>query len=318
MKTTASLYNRDNQMVRLMCMICFLFLLILPVRAFTDTIVVGQIVDQTTRSGVGGADIKITRGGSTLGEAVTRQNGQFTVSFDIGSSMDVKNVTLLIEHEDFEKQSLFLTITAGRPDKTVYEVVLLPKALSGCQMQGEHGGVVGYFGSEELAYNITFALTYSLLTRIQALNLAADFQPMFVACNEARPRSPLHWGNFAKALGADVFLSGNVEEKTDEKRYDVNIYVSDRFGLFIPPLHTLNRSVNLKEADAAKLAPETHAAILLAVASGFEQEGAYAKCVEMTVAAEQLLQGPTSEIQKSRQRCQAQLANIGLVNRGSQ
>lgn len=301
----------------LTCMICLLVPLALTVRSNAATIVVGQIVDQTTESGIGGVSIKVKSGGNTLGEAVTRQGGNFTVAFDIGSSMNVRNVTLLIEHEDFEEQSLLLTITAGRPDKPAYNVSLLPKALSGCQMQGEHGGVVGHFGSEELAHNVTFALTYSLLTRIQTLNLAADFQPMFVACNEARPRSPLHWGNFAKALGADVFLSGNVKQKSDQNRYDVNIYVSDRFGLFIPPLHTLNQSVTLKEAAAAELEPETHAAILLAVANGYEQEREYAKCVEMTVAAEQLLQGPTPEIEKSRQKCQAKLANLGLVEGGT-
>jgi hypothetical protein len=286
-------------------------------RSYADTIVVGRVVDQTTEYGVGGAGIRATAGGSTLGEAVTRNDGRFTISFDIGSSKDVKNVTLLIEHEDFEKQSLLLTVTEGRPDKKAYNILLLPKTLSGCQMPGGHGGVVGYFGSEELAYNVTFALTYSLHTRIQALNLAAGFLPMFVTCSKARPRSPLHWGNFAKALGADVFLSGNVEEKTDLKRYDVNIYVSDRFGLFIPPLHTLNQSVNLKEGAAAELEPKTHSAILLAVANGFELEGEYARCVEMTVAAEQLLQGPTPEIEESRKRCQAQLANRGLVRGGT-
>jgi hypothetical protein len=313
MENTTSLYNRDSRMMLLTCMISLLVSLLLADRSYADTIVAGRIVDQTTESGVGGTGIRVTSGGRTLGEAVTKNNGKFTVSFDIGSSRDVKNVTLLIEHEEFEKHSMLLTITAGRPDKTAYNARLLPKALSRCQMGGGHGGVVGYFGSEDLAHNVAFALTYSLLIRIQTLNLAADFLPMFVACNKARPRSPLHWGNFAKALGADVFLSGNVEEKTDQKSYDVHIYVSDRFGLFIPPLHTINHSVNLKEAAAAKLEPEIHSAILLAVANGFEQEGEYAKCVEMTVAAEQLLQGPTLEIQKSRQRCQAQLANRGLL-----
>ena len=90
----------------LTCMICLLVSLLLADRSYADTIVAGRIVDQTTESGVGGTGIRVTSGGRTLGEAVTKNNGKFTVSFDIGSSRDVKNVTLLIEHEDFEKQSL--------------------------------------------------------------------------------------------------------------------------------------------------------------------------------------------------------------------
>jgi len=101
----------------LACMICLLVSLLPADRSYADIIVFGRIVDQTTEGGVAGADIRVRRGGSTLGEAVTKKNGRYTVSFDIGSSMDVKIVTLLIEHEEFEKQSLLLTITAGRPDK---------------------------------------------------------------------------------------------------------------------------------------------------------------------------------------------------------
>ena len=282
-----------------------------PLRA--ETIIRGKVVDQTTLSGIVGASVRISRGGNTVGEAVTAQGGQFSAAFDPGASLGVQTIAVMVEHQEFEKGSVRATVTAGTLDKENYEIALLPRGLSGCLLQGEHGVVVGYFGPNDLARDVTYALTYSLVTRIQMSRSLNGFRPPIRACNEANPRSLTEWGVYAKALSADVLLGGNAEVKAGTQRYDVNIRISDRFSLFNPPREVVNQNVNLKQAEAAQLEPRTHALILTAIAKGFELEGQYTKCVDIVGVAERILNGPSGETKVIRQACEAKVPNRGLL-----
>ncbi len=99
--------------------------------------------------------------------------------------------------------------------------------------------------------------------------------------------------------------------------YDVYAFVSDRFDLFVPPLEAVNEAVNLDNPGAAELDTQTLAAILVAVARSYQEDGHSEECVDITRAAEALHGAPTPEIETQRGRCQAGLGHRGLVRGGS-
>lgn len=129
------------------------------------------------------------------------------------------------------------------------------------------------------------------------------------------PRIVTLSGAFAKALRANAFLSGDVNPDGD--RFKVSTYVSDRFDLFVPPFRTVNEKVNLNDPGAAQLDPNTHAAILVSVATAYHEQLLYPECVEVSIAAEQLAGEHNSAIRdaarKRREVCQERLGNRGLL-----
>ena len=118
-------------------------------------------------------------------------------------------------------------------------------------------------------------------------------------------------GSFAQALHADAFLSGYV--KPVAQRYRVDAFVSDRFELHIPPFRGSNQDVDLDAPGSAELEPPTLAAILTALAAGYEESDQIAECVEVTVVAEQLVGDVTPATEQLRRRCQDRLPHRGLL-----
>ncbi len=281
------------------------------------TIVQGKVTDPTTESGVSGVEVTALRGDRSLGSVLTEDDGRFLVTFDVGTS-DRVYVTLRLEHDGYEARTEQITVTGAQPVPPFVSVVLRPNALSGCSGGGAPGGVVGYFtgpaGAEDLSDKMAIALTYSLLTRIQRVHVPSDLQPSFGTCQGAKPRNPLDGPKFARFLEADVFVSGTV--KQGAQGFDVAAYVSDRYDLYMPPLRALNVDVDLDDPGAADLDEETHAAVLVAIARRYEEEARFAECVDVTVAAEQILGGLTPVIEAERARCQQRLGNIGLLPGG--
>ena len=105
-------------------------------------------------------------------------------------------------------------------------------------------------------------------------------------------------------------------------QFRISTYVGDAYNLFVPPLRTVNEGVDLSDPGAAKLDPDTHAAILLALAAGYEQAGRFAECVDVAVAADQLDPDISPPLRRTIQRqlanCQDKLPNRGLARRDDQ
>jgi len=304
----------------------FAFALLVPWGAHAETIIKGQLIDQTASSAVTGASLEVRRGDDLLGTGTSDADGRFSLAVDAGAAPEARVLTLLARHPDFAEASQNVVVSAGAADRPFYRLELLPRSLVRCRLQQAHGVVVGYFRSptteeqfRDLSSRIADALTYSLLTRLQEVHVPSDFQPLFLECTEAKPRSITLAGAYARALGADAFVSGDVNP--DDGRFRVSAYVGDRFELFVPPRRTVNPGVNLDDPGAAQLDPLTHGAILVAIASGYERAGRYAECVDVTVAAGRLVEDTASPVARAlldkRADCQAQLANRGLL-RGTQ
>jgi len=108
-----------------------------------------------------------------------------------------------------------------------------------------------------------------------------------------------------------VFIFGDVLETGPA--YKVRTYVGDRHGVFDPPKTVINDNVAVTDPAAAKLDDETHAYMLIALANGYAQQQRFAECVDVCVAAEEVLGSAAPAIAQQREYCQQRTDNARLV-----
>lgn len=286
--------------------------------AMADTIVKGRVTDPTTESGVAGARLQLRRGANDLALGNTDLDGYFELAFPIDVVSEQRTMNLGVEHDEFAPTSISIVITSGRPDSDAYNIELTPKELVRCRRQKPHLVIVGYFGDpanradvSQLPYTLVTGLSSNLLPELQKRHLPEDFQPTFDACPDARPTSPSYLSNYARTLGADVFVFGDVLETGS--RYKIRTYVGDRHGVFDPPKTVVNENVAITDPAAAELDIKTHAYMLVALANGYAEQNKFAECVDVCVAAEQVLGETVPDITQQRKFCQERTENAGLI-----
>jgi hypothetical protein len=260
----------------------------------------GTVSDLTTGAAVAGAAVQIRCAVEPRAEGLTDDSGRFDLAF-----APCRDAALSVKHELYTEQA--------RPvpaDGAEVTFALLPRRLGGCVLRNAQGVVVGHFepppgsgAGGDLAGRIAVALTYDVLTVLQTLNLPPALQPRFLACDEAQPRSVDFAGGYARALGADAFLMGNVEPA--DGAFNVRAFVGDAFQLFKPPLPSMTAGVALNDPAVARLAPAMHGAILTAVARGYAERQMFRECVDVAVAAERLLGSRTPPLEQTLTRCQS-------------
>ncbi len=263
-----------------------------------------------------------------LATGTSDTSGHFRFSFDLGSGPDAHALKLLGSGANFASGSRDVIVSSGSPDLPFYSLGLLPQDVAACLLDSPFLVIIGHFRSsssdtpftdfsERIADALTYNLNYDLLLPLQEVKILRDFQPVFYRCDEATPRTKQLAGTYARALKAHAFISGDVQHQQGQFR--VSTYVGDAYDLFVPPLRTVNEGVDLSDPGAAKLDPNTHAAILLALAAGYEQSGRFAECVDVAVAADQLDPGISTLLRQTIQRqlasCQEKLPNRGLARR---
>lgn len=286
--------------------------------ALADTIVKGRVVDPTTESGIVGAQLKLRRGVTELALATTDIDGYFELVFPFEVVQEQRTLSLTVESDSYSPNSTNVIVTAGRPDSDAYAIELTPMELARCRRSTPHVVIVGYFSSpsggpdvSDLPRVLVTGLSSNLLPELQKRHLPEDFQPTFDACPGARPSSQSYLDNYARALGADVFIFGDVLETGPA--YRIRTYVGDRHSVFEPPKTVVNENVAVTDPAAAELDKETHAYMLVALAHGYAQQERFAECVDVCVAAEQVLGDAASPIVAQREFCQERTENSGLL-----
>ncbi len=273
----------------------------------------GTVRDLATESAINGAAVEVACGVQVVAEGVTDASGEF----ELGVPPCRENTTLSIKDELYVEHAE--TIRKGE-EKHV--IALLPKALGGCVIKNAQGVVVGHFrppvstpeGGNDIAGRIADALTYDLLTLLQTLNLPPALQPRFVGCDEASPRSLGFATGYARALGADALLLGDVEPA--DGAFRVSALIGDAFDMFEPPFRSTTTGVALNDPSTAKLGRDMRAAILTAVARGLGERGKFAECVDVAVAAEHLLGQKTPALAETLRRCQGETGLTDLRRGG--
>jgi hypothetical protein len=315
----SSLRRTERRAQRVLVVCALVFALWAVARG--ETIVLGTVVDATTKDPVPGATVAIRRGNTRLGYGATDTHGSFRFPIDVGVTPVPQQLVLAVEHDGYAGTSKIIAISGGRTDSPEYDFEVLPKALAACLRNRDHALVVGYFrppvagGPSDLAPRIADALSYGLLTRLQQLRLAPEEQPFVLVCSQAQPQASSDSGALAKALHADAFLFGYVAPA--DGRFKVEMTVADRFDLLVPPTRASSPDVDLDDPAAARLDPRVHEAILTALIAGYARADRHAECVEVTVAAERILGSLPPVIADARRRCQDALRNRGLLREGT-
>ena len=298
--------------------VALLSLLVIGSTALADTMVKGRVTDPTTESGIVGAHLMLRRGVTELALATTDIDGYFELVFPFEVVQEQRTLSLTVENDNYSSNSKNVIVTAGRADSAAYEIELTPVELARCRRSTPHVVIVGYFSSprggpdvSDLPRVLVTGLSSNLLPELQKRHLPEDFQPTFDACPGARPSSQSYLDNYARALGADVFIFGDVLEAGPA--YRIRTYVGDRHSVFDPPKTVVNENVAVTDPAAAELDKETHAYMLVALAHGYAQQERFAECVDVCVAAEQVLGDAASPIVEQREFCQERTENAGLL-----
>jgi hypothetical protein len=292
----------------------------MPARGLAATIVSGRVTDRTSDNGIVGVEVRVERAGANVGSARTQADGSFLLTFEGAAGAGTQSYTLHAAHADFAAVSRVFSVVAGRPDQAFYKLELLPRALTRCVQSRSPAVLVGAFtgpqGSDakDLAWKLSQALTYSLLTQLQRHGIRPDLEPSFPACAEAELRDPDLASGCARALGADALVFGRVKQVST--RFEVTTFIGDSYDFYAPPAAFPNRRVDLEAPESAVFDPSTHAAILAVVAAGFERRSRFAECVEVTVAAEQLAGRMTPGLKALRDRCKQGTGTAALLRGG--
>jgi len=299
-----------------------LIVLLSALPASADSLLVGQVRDAVAGTGVPGVKLELRGGDRLLGESRSDAGGGFSVPVpDVGGG--VRNLSLLVIHADYLEAARTVQLRDGTPTEPSYTLALLPGGLSMCRRVGGDNVVVGHFRSplgesyEELPGRIVEALQFNLLTRLGALHLDPGVQPVFVPCPAARPGNVVQDGRLlAQALGSHALITGSVKPPKDAV-HDVRTTVSDAYGAFARPPGALNRAVDLNDPEAAQMDDLTHAAVLIALAAGYERAGDCNAALMALKVVDQLLPDAEASVagvaQAIRQRCRERLGLDEIV-----
>lgn len=290
--------------------------------AVAATVVAGVVSDGFSGAAVAGAEIKVLDGAKTLGQSTSDATGQFRVVFDLDGPAGVRNLKLDVRLGGYTAASADVVVASGRTDQDSYRISLIAADVSACHRNGAHVVVVGYFrppagmtGDLQLADRIKDSLDYDVLARFQKLKIGPQAQPIFLACEKIKPEALVDYGNYAKILSADAFLSGYVAPAgaAGMQKVKVDVLIGDRFGLLVPPAHATTLNVDLDDPATARLQENAQAAIFTALIISYERAAQPSECVEAANAAEQAIGKLPAPLAEARKRCANALPNAGLV-----
>lgn len=301
-----------------------LLLLLGATAAMAETIVKGRVLDPSTDSPVIGAELELWHAARLLTAGDTDENGRFALAFPFKSTPEQNTLRLRVKKAGYATGTASVIVTAGRTDQNAYTVQMLPEELARCVRGVPYLVTVGRFFDPPSGANVgqlsgylARALSLKLAPELQKKHLPGDLQLTFVECTSASPHSLTHLANYARALGAQVFIAGDVIETG--ARYRVRTYFGDRYGVFDANTSVVNENVDIQDPAAVALDASTYAYMLVALTHGYVEKKRYAECVDICVAAEQLLrelmpgQAPPPVITEQRKFCQTRTANAGLL-----
>lgn len=317
--SSASLLARSSALI-------LLALWLLPAgaggNAAAATVVAGLVNDGFSGAALAGAEIKIWDGARTLGQSTSDAAGQFRVVFDLEQPSAVKNLKMDVQLAGYTPVSKDVVVSSGRTDQNSYRISLIAADVSACHRNGTHVVVVGYFrpptganADLQLADRIKDSLDYDVLARFQKLKIGPQSQPIFLACEKIEPKADVDYGNYARVLSADAFLSGYVAPAGTAgiQKVKVDMLIGDRFGLLVPPAHATTMNVDLDDPATTRLQAAAQAAIFTALIISYERAAQLSECVEAANAAEQAIGKLPVLLSEARTRCAHALPNVGLA-----
>ena len=298
-----------------------LFLLLLGCRdepAAGVTVIIGNVRDAATDEPLRGVKVAIVTDTQTRVDALSDDLGKFQLQFDAPRGAGSRSLEMSATLNGYRATTRPVEIVRGKPAAVSYSLAMLPEAIATCIQKIKPAVVVGHFRpaqgrpDPDLSERIADTLRYDLLTQIQKANFLPASQPGIFPCGAAEPKVPGRYGNYARLLGADVYIGGYVTSP-DPVKVKVQIAVADGYGVMSVPLMATSADVDLDDPQLARLAPEANAAVLTALAIGYKLSDKPQECVDLIAASERLLGSLPEALSTLRAECQAELPNRGLL-----
>lgn len=287
--------------------------------ALADSILAGTVTDAITQQPVGGAEIGIEYAGQAIGSGSSDIDGHYSVPFALpGSAPPLATAIVSAKSGAYELNKLNFQVNAGTPVGATQDIALYPLGVAACRSNAGHLVVVGHFlpplGSDftDLPDRVAQSLDFALNTKLQTVSLSAELQPSFEPCPAAKPKTAKLGANYAKALQADAFVSGNIAAE-GPAQFSVSTYVSDAHNLFGAPKVATSKSVDLNNPSGANIAADIHVAVLASIAAGLAQKDDCVGAITVLSVAELLLDPAPPYLVTLREQCEARLPNIGLL-----
>lgn len=295
-------------------------LLCLAQPVLAQTAIKGSVSDRVTGAPLAGVAVELRRGGDILGSAISNPgDGTFLITVDVGNRPEAVNLKLIVARDGYQSQDEDLVVVSGRPRPPVANLKLLPQTLAGCLSRlRPRWVVVGHFrpplgmpGDSDFSARVSEAVRWELAKIAETSSLAADRRPAVVPCDEVDEREFL--AAAARELHADVLLAGGVSRPPSQDRFNVSMFLGDQHGLFPQQSRPiLSRDVDLDDPSATRLDATAAAAIVQALLTGYQKDGRFEECVELSRRAGAELQPLPRAIADISAACARALPANGL------
>jgi hypothetical protein len=287
----------------------------------TQSIVRGAVTDAITGLPIAGAEVRIEYSGQIFGTGTTDLDGRYATWFKLPSNASRQlNVAFSVNDQAHTPQTKSLEVQRGSTEATVVDAALLSPALAICRSTSDRIVVVGHFLSPidrplytQVPEHLAKVFEYAINSRLQTRHLPRSVQPAVLPCESAQPQTPELGSNFARALRADAFISGNISGGTTEQGFKIVTYVSDAYGFFDHPEPTASDKINVDDPRSAVLKGETSAAILAAIAAGLANSGDCIDSLTVVSLAQEVVESTPLYLINLRNKCETILPNKGLL-----
>jgi hypothetical protein len=290
-------------------------------RVDTQSIVKGTVTDAVSGLPIPGVEVRIEYSGHILGIGTTDLDGRYATWFKLPSdSSSQLNIAFSVNDQTHTPQTKPLEVQRSNTETSVADAALLSPALAICRSKSDRIVVVGHFLSPidrpvytQVPEHLAKVFEYAINSRLQTRHLPRSVQPAVLPCESAQPQTPELGSNFARALRADAFISGNISGEASGQNFKIVTYVSDAYGIFDHPEPTASDKINVNDPRSAVLKGETNAAILAAVAAGLANSGDCINSLTVVSLAEEMVDSAPPYLTNLRNKCELTLPNKGLL-----
>ena len=124
-------------------------------------------------------------------------------------------MSLFVSDKSYKDRIVSFQVVSSHAPEPTYDVVLLIPSVASFASGLKHSVIVGQFlppvdhAYLELSEHAAKVLDFSINVELQKVHLQKSLQPDFEPCDAANLKFSTQKRNFARALNADAFVSGN-------------------------------------------------------------------------------------------------------------
>ncbi|MFK7734278.1 MAG: CHAT domain-containing protein, partial [Pseudomonadales bacterium] len=269
------------------------------------TAIEGKIIDQTINSVVSNAEVTVENLDGQSITTTTDSQGVFALQIPESALAGIEKVAVRYVADGYKSNKESIPLPGSNANAYPFEILAVPENLEQCS--GKMGRVVTVGNFSDARDGTTIRNTFkknlerSILIKLGEKHLNPNHKPAFTTCTEAQPESPSYTSGFAKTLGTDVFLHGEVSG--GQSNYTVTTFLGDKHDLFNGDINS-GQSKDLTDPKFAKLDNATQRNVLLALARSYADDKKYSSCITAAQVALEFSATNSDDIEQQLDYCE--------------